>query len=44
MVRDLLLTSMRGVAMAYTFTDVDPVADRHMAIWLDIAELLLETP
>lgn len=41
MVRDLLLTSMRGVAMTYTFSEADPAEDRHMAAWLEIAELLL---
>lgn len=41
-VRDLLLTSMRGVAMTYTFIDADPVEDRHMPMWLEIAAILLE--
>ncbi len=44
MVRDLLLTSMRGVAMTYTFTDHDRANDRHMTLWLKMASLLLDAP
>lgn len=44
LVRELLFTSMRGVAMTYTFADNDPAEDRHLALWLRIAEILLEVP
>lgn len=43
-VRDLLLTSMRGVAMTYTFADQPPVDDRHMSLWLEMAGQLLDVP
>jgi hypothetical protein len=42
MVRELLLTSMRGVAMTYTFDRRDRHSDPHLAIWRNLAYLLLE--
>jgi len=42
MVHDLLFTSMRGVAMTYTFDDRDPVEDRHLALWTEVAAMLLD--
>ncbi|HUR75654.1 MAG TPA: helix-turn-helix domain-containing protein [Sporichthya sp.] len=41
-VRDLLFTSMRGVALTYTFDARDHAADRHLPIWIDAAIALLE--
>ncbi len=41
-VRDLLFTSMRGVAMTYTFDAREHEADRHLPIWIDAALRLLE--
>jgi AcrR family transcriptional regulator len=41
-VRDLLFTSMRGVALTYTFEPREHVADRHLPIWIDAALRLLE--
>lgn len=43
-VRELLFTSMRGVAMTYTFIELDAAEDRHMSLWLDVAALLLDVP
>lgn len=41
--RELLLTSMRGVAMTYTFDPREPSTDRHLVQWQDLAEgILLE--
>lgn len=40
-VRDLVLTSMRGVGMSYTLTDRDPRTDPHLAIWKQAARTLL---
>lgn len=40
--RELLLTSMRGVAMAYAFDRRDPAGDPHLAQWADTARVLLE--
>ncbi len=42
LVRELLFTSMRGVAMTYTFDARDPEADRHLPMWIDTAAMLLE--
>ncbi|ANY09646.1 TetR/AcrR family transcriptional regulator [Pseudonocardia sp. HH130630-07] len=39
--RDLLLTSMRGTAMTYTFDPRDPGADPMLAQWRELARLLL---
>jgi len=41
-VRELLLTSMRGVALAYSFDRRDPRRDPHLAQWVDTARVLLE--
>lgn len=41
-VREILFTSMRGVAMTYTFDDRDPAGDRHLSMWTDLAAELLE--
>lgn len=41
-VRELLLTSMRGVAVTYAFDRRDPRRDPHLAQWTDIARALLE--
>ncbi len=41
-VRDLLLTSMRGVALTYAFEDRDPDTDRHLDLWKGVAGTLLE--
>jgi AcrR family transcriptional regulator len=41
-VRDLVLTSMRGVAMSYALTDRDPRTDPHLAIWKRAARTLLD--
>ncbi|MGQ0623834.1 MAG: TetR/AcrR family transcriptional regulator [Sporichthyaceae bacterium] len=42
LVREILFTSMRGVAMTYTFDPRDPEADRHLSMWIALAETLLE--
>lgn len=42
MVREMLLTSMRGVAMTYAFDRRDRLSDPHLAIWRSMAYLLLE--
>lgn len=39
--RELLLTSMRGTAMTYTFDPHDPATDRHLAQWYSLAEGVL---
>ncbi|MGQ0631385.1 MAG: TetR/AcrR family transcriptional regulator [Sporichthyaceae bacterium] len=41
-VRELLFTSMRGVAMTYTFDPRDPGADRHLPMWIETAATLLD--
>ncbi|MBN9738858.1 MULTISPECIES: TetR/AcrR family transcriptional regulator [unclassified Pseudonocardia] len=40
-VRDLLLTSMRGAAMTYTFDPRDPRDDSMLAQWKDLVRALL---
>ena len=40
-VRDLLLTSMRGTALAYAFRPADSTADPHLAEWKAMARDLL---
>ena len=40
-IRDLVLTSMRGVGMSYALTDRDPRTDPHLAIWKQAARTLL---
>lgn len=42
LVRELLFTSMRGVAMTYTFDVRDPGTDRHLPMWIDAAARLLD--
>jgi len=39
--RDLLLTSMRGAALTYTFDPRDPAADPMLAQWKDLVRVLL---
>lgn len=39
--RELLLTSMRGVAMTYTFDPREPSTDWHLQQWQEISENLL---
>lgn len=41
MVRELLNTSMRGVAMTYAFAPRDPTTDPHVADWKEVAGRLL---
>jgi AcrR family transcriptional regulator len=41
-VRDLLFTSMRGVALTYAFEDRDADLDRHLSLWKGIAADLLD--
>ncbi|MFP5068203.1 TetR/AcrR family transcriptional regulator [Pseudonocardia nantongensis] len=40
--RDLLLTSMRGTSMTYTFDPRDPGGDSMLAQWKDLARVLLK--
>lgn len=40
-VRDLLLTSMRGVGLTYAFDPRDPRTDPHLPLWKDVARTLL---
>lgn len=39
--RDLLFTSMRGVALTYAIDDRDPDADPHVRRWQELARTLL---
>ncbi|MBN9798324.1 MULTISPECIES: TetR/AcrR family transcriptional regulator [Pseudonocardia] len=39
--RDLLLTSMRGTALTYTFDPRDPAGDAMLPQWKDLARVLL---
>ena len=39
--RELLFTSMRGVAMAYAFENKPPATDPHLSMWKATAHLLL---
>ncbi len=41
-VRDLILTSMRGVGLTYAFDPRDPGTDPHLPLWKDLARTLLE--
>ncbi len=41
-VRDLLLTSMRGVGLAYAFDPRAPATDPHLPMWKSLARTLLE--
>ncbi len=43
-VRDLLLTSMRGAALTYTFEPRDPASDPMLPQWKDLVRVLLDTP
>ncbi len=40
--RDLLLTSMRGAALTYTFDPRDPATDPMLPQWKDLVRVLLE--
>jgi hypothetical protein len=40
-VRELLLTSMRGVALTYGFDPRDPAGDPHLAQWKATARRML---
>lgn len=40
--RELLLTSMRGVALTYSFDRRDPGLDPHLSQWINTAHVLLE--
>lgn len=42
LVKDLLLTSMRGAAMAYFFRPNDPNTDPRLPQWIDVAATLLD--
>ena len=42
LVRDLILTSMRGVGLTYAFDPRDPRTDPHLPMWKDLARTLLE--
>ncbi len=45
LVRDALLTSMRGAALAYAFRATDPANDPHLPQWKELARrLLLSSP
>jgi hypothetical protein len=39
--RELLLTSMRGVALTYSFDSRDPARDHHLAQWKSMAKVML---
>lgn len=41
--RELLVTSMRGVSLTYSFDRRDPTRDPHVAEWQDLAHLLLDS-
>ena len=40
--RDVLFTSMRGVALTYSFVERDPATDPHLALWRSLAHGLLD--
>ncbi|WP_116200542.1 TetR/AcrR family transcriptional regulator [Amycolatopsis circi] len=40
-VRELLLTSMRGVALTYSFDPRDPAGDHHLGQWKAMAKAML---
>ncbi|MEU7813255.1 helix-turn-helix domain-containing protein [Pseudonocardia sp. NPDC049154] len=40
--REMLVTSMRGAALTYSFDHRDPRRDPHLAHWTDVARVLLE--
>lgn len=39
--REILFTSMRGVALAYAFDDRAPATDPHIALWKSVAHHML---
>lgn len=41
-VRDLLMSSMRGMALTYTFDRRDPRQDPHLRAWKDLVTVMLE--
>lgn len=41
---DILVSSMRGVALSYAFEPRDPLLDPHLAQWRSLAEVMLTTP
>ena len=41
-VRDILLTSMRGAALTYTFDPRDPASDPMLPQWKDLVRVLLQ--
>jgi AcrR family transcriptional regulator len=44
LVRDLLTTSMRGVALTYAFDPRDPATDPHLTLWKRLADSLFDPP
>ncbi|MFP5019470.1 TetR/AcrR family transcriptional regulator [Pseudonocardia phyllosphaerae] len=42
--RELLFTSMRGVAMTYALNPRDPAGDPHLASWKRLARRMLDLP
>jgi AcrR family transcriptional regulator len=42
--RDLLFTSMRGVAVTYSLQDRDPATDPHLPLWKALARRMLLDP
>lgn len=44
MLREILLTSMRGVAVTYAFDPRDPHSDTHVAHWKQMTHALLGAP
>lgn len=43
-VRDLIFTSMRGVALTYSFDQRDPARDPHLPLWREASRRLLDAP
>ena len=41
-VRDLLLSSMRGIAVTYTFDRRDPAQDPHLEAWTNLVTVMLQ--
>ncbi|WP_066904673.1 TetR/AcrR family transcriptional regulator [Millisia brevis] len=41
MLRELLMTSMRGAALVYTFRPRDPATDPHLSMWVELTHTLL---
>lgn len=42
--RELLVTSMRGTALTYSFERRDPATDPHLRTWQKLARTMLEIP